>query len=636
MDSEEFDFIIVGAGSAGCVLANRLSASGGQRVLLLEAGGRDNSINIHIPLMVVHLLKDERYTWPFLTEKQTHLNDRVQLWARGKVLGGSSSINGKVYVRGAQAEFDAWEAAGCRGWGWQAMLPYFKRMENFSNGAPATLGKGGPINVTELKNFDALADAYLAANREAGFELVEDYFDGHYEGAAYLQYSTRRGFRSSSAVGYLRPAERRPNLAVWIDTVVTRVLFEGKHAVGVECLRDGVRMTVRARKEVILSAGPVQSPKLLELSGIGQPALLAEHGIELVHELEGVGENLADHLNTRLTFECSAPITINDVLQRPLTKIEEGLRYALFGKGLLSICSAIAHTVMHSRPGPHQPDLKLQLQPFSGKDRYARRPQDGLDAFSGFTIGVMALRPRSRGTVHIRSADPLAPPRIDPNHLAEEDDLNVLLAGIRAVRRLTATDALRAMVVRETRPGAEVQTDAEIIEYIRATTQTTWHVGGSCSMGVDKKSVVDPELRVHGVTGLRVVDSSAFPTVRSSNTNAPTIALGEKGAELIERAWRNFFLPTLARRPHDRTHRGFCPRTAGAVTAHFLQWQLRHRPAEATDRQTRLRKTLRRRRGRMRADPPDQPGPFRRGHHAKRGRRNRGNLRSAADRPRHF
>jgi len=419
------------------------------------------------------------------------------------------------------------------------MLPYFKRMENYPAGAAATRGKGGPISVTHLKKFDALADAYIAANREAGFELVEDYNDGHYEGAAYLQYSTRRGFRSSSAVGYLRPAEKRRNLEVRIDTVVTRVVFDRLHAVGVEYLRDGVRTVVRARKEVILSAGPVQSPKLLELSGIGQPSLLAKHGIAVVHALDGVGENLADHPNTRLTFECSAPITINDVLQRPLVKLKEGLRYALFGKGLLSICSATAHTVMRSRPGLDQPDLKLQLQPFSGKDRYARRPQDGLDPFSGFTIGVMALRPRSRGTVHIRSADPLAPPRIDPNYLAEDDDLQVLLAGIRAVRRLTATEALRAMVVRETRPGTEVQTDAEIIEYIRATTQTTWHVVGSCSMGIDAKSVVDPELRVRGVTGLRVVDSSAFPTVPSSNTNAPTIALGEKGAEMIERAWTN-------------------------------------------------------------------------------------------------
>ena len=259
-------------------------------MLLIEAGGRDNNINIRIPLMVVHLLKDARYTWPFLTEKQTHLNDRVQLWARGKLLGGSSSINGNVYVRGDPAEFDACEAAGCRGWGWQGMLPAsLKRMENFSAGSTATRGRGGPINVTSLKNFDALADAYVAANREAGFEVVEDYNDGHYEGAAYLQYSTKRGFRSSSAVGYLRPAERRANLTVWIDTVVTRVVFEDRHAVGVEYLRDGVRTTVRTPTQGNSAEprGQCSRRNLLGCPALAGPALLAEHGIALVHALGG-------------------------------------------------------------------------------------------------------------------------------------------------------------------------------------------------------------------------------------------------------------------------------------------------------------------------------------------------------------
>lgn len=539
LKEQEFDFIVVGAGSAGCVLANRLSQDGSNRVLLIEAGGRDNSINFKIPLMVVNLLKDPRVTWPFVTEPQAALNDRVQLWTRGRVLGGSSSINGNVYVRGDPAVFDSWADHGCPGWGWQDMLPSFKRMEDYTGGDPATRGRGGPIGVTKLEKFDRLADGYLAACGEAGFDIVDDYNDGHYEGAAYLQYSTRRGFRSSSSVGYLRPARGRVNLEVWTDTQVARVLIENRRAVGVECSRDGEMRKVRARKEVILSAGPIQSPKLLELSGIGRGDILAKHGVPLVRELPGVGENLQDHPNTRLTFECTEPITINDVLQNPLVKVREGLKFAFLGKGLLSICSATAHTVMRSRPDEVSPDLKLQLQPFSGRDRYARRPQDGLDPHSGFTIGVMALKPKSRGWVHLDSSDPFAYPKMDPKYLDDPADAEVLMIGIKAVRDVASRPALKRLIVRETRPGEGVVTDAEILDYIRETTQTTWHVVGSCKMGTDRQAVVDPQLRVHGIDGLRVADSSVFPTIPSSNTNAPTIALGERAAEIILDAWTN-------------------------------------------------------------------------------------------------
>jgi choline dehydrogenase len=526
----EADYIVVGAGSAGCVVANRLSEGGQHHVLLVEAGGRDASWKIKIPLMVVHLLKDERYTWPFVTEPQKHLKDRTQLWARGKVLGGSSSINGNVYVRGDPAEYDSWD---CPGWSWAELLPYFKRLESYAEGDPATRGHDGPISVTSLDRFDPLADAFLAASTEEGYERVRDYNDGHYEGTAYLQYSTRRGFRCSTSAAYLRPARARANLEVLTEATVTRVVLEGKRAVGVEIRRDGRTEFLRARREVVLSAGPVQSPKLLELSGVGRPDILQASGIGIVHELPGVGENLQDHPNTRLTFQCTQPITINDVLQRPTAKIREGLRYLFFGKGLLSICSATAHTVMRSHPGANQPDLKIQLQPFSGKDRYARRPQDGLDPYSGFTVGVMALRPRSRGWVHVASPDPLAHPRIDPNYLADPGDADVLLAGIKAVRRVAAQPAMRPLVVRETRPGPEIGDDAAILDYIRTTTQTTWHVVGSCKMGTNGQSVVDPALRVRGIDALRVIDSSICPTIPSSNTNAPTIAVGEKGADLL-------------------------------------------------------------------------------------------------------
>lgn len=536
----EFDFIVVGAGSAGCALANRLSQDGSAHVLLVEAGGKDDSINIKIPLMVVNLLKDPNFTWPFVTEPQAALKGRTQLWTRGRVLGGSSSINGNVYVRGDPAVYDSWADMGVTGWGWNDMLPYFKRMESYAEGDPKTRGQGGPIGVTSLKNFDPLADGYVRACGEAGYEIVEDYNDGHYEGAAYLQYSTRRGYRSSSSAGYLRPARNRVNLTVWTDTVVTRVLIEDRRATSIECRRGGVLQTVRARREVILSAGPIQSPKLLELSGIGDPEILRTHGIKVIQPLPAVGEKLQDHPNTRLTFECSRPITINDVLQNPVAKVREGLKYLFMGKGLLSICSATAHTVLRSRPGETSPDLKLQLQPFSGKDRYARRPQDGLDPHSGFTVGVMALKPKSRGWVHIASADPLAHPRIDPKYLDDPDDAQVLLAGIKAVRRVASFPSLKKLIVRETRPSGTAVTDEELLDYIRETTQTTWHVVGSCSMGRDASdSVVDSQLRVHGIDGLRVADSSAFPTIPSSNTNAPTIALGERAADIIRRAWSN-------------------------------------------------------------------------------------------------
>ena len=359
--SRQFDFIIVGAGSAGCVLANRLSADGRHQVLLIEAGGKDNSLNIHIPLMVVNLLRDEKYTWPFMTEKQVHLNGKEQLWARGRVLGGSSSINGNVYVRGDPAEFDSWSSLGCQGWSWEDMLPYFKRMETYADGEPDTRGKDGPINVTQLKNFDKLADAYLDANREAGFELVNDYNDGHYEGASYLQYSTRRGFRCSSAVGYLRPARGRSNLTVWTDTLVNKVLLDGKRAIGVECRRGGETLRALSRKEVIVSAGPIQSPKILELSGIGRPEILGEFGIPVLHTLPGVGENMSDHPNCRLTFECAKPITINDVLQRPLVQAEGRSEIRLVRQGAVVdlLGDGAYRDAQRARPEPARPQAAV-------------------------------------------------------------------------------------------------------------------------------------------------------------------------------------------------------------------------------------------------------------------------------------
>jgi len=528
--SNSYDFIVVGAGSAGCVLANRLSGVSSNRVLLIEAGGRDNSLNIRVPLFVANLLKDERVTWPFLTEPQQHLNGRRQLWTRGKVLGGSSSLNGNVFVRGDPGQYDSWE---CPGWSYSEMQPYFKRLEDCQFGDPATRGRGGPISITRLEDFDELGNAYLDACTEAGYELVPDYNSGAYEGAAYLQYTTRRGFRCSTAVGYLQPIRSRKNLTIAIQCLVTRILLENGRAIGVEYQEGGKIRRAFAKREVILSAGPIQSPKLLELSGIGDPAILAQHGIAVAHALPGVGENLQDHPNTRVAFECSKPITINDVLHSPLRKLREGIRFIMNGGGLLSISSATAQLITRSRPQLNQPDLKLQLHPLSGKDRYARNPREGIDAHPGFTIGITALRPSSRGSVHIASAKPAEPPRIDPNYLAEADDVDALIAGLKAARRLGESPTLKKLIVREIRPGPDVKSESALREYLKESTATTWHPVGTCRMGTDSMSVVDPQLRVRGIAGLRVVDSSIFPTIPSSNTNAPTIAAAEKGADLV-------------------------------------------------------------------------------------------------------
>lgn len=529
----EFDYIVVGAGSSGCVVAERLSADGRHQVLLVEAGGRDNNINIHIPVMVAKLLMDERVTWPFKTEPQTHLNDKPQLWVRGRVIGGSNSINGLLFVRGDPAEYDKWRDAGCAGWGYSDLLPYFKRLEDYPEGDPAVRGRGGPIGVTNLNKFDELVDAFVDACEQNGFKRLSDYNDGSYEGAFPLQYSTRKGLRSSSAIAYLRPALRRPNLTVLTNAIATRVLTAGRRATGVTVSYSGLLRDIRARREVVLSAGPLKSPQILELSGIGNADILRKFGIEVVHNLPGVGENLRDHPNVRLTFECTKPITINDVLRNPLLKVKEGLRFILQRKGLLTICSATAQTNLRSSPQVKQPDLVLRLLPVSGKDRYARTKRYGLDPFSGFTFGITPLQPRSVGTIHLRSTDPHDQAAMDPRYLSHETDAQLFLDGIRIARQVAQRPALKPLIVRETRPGPDTNDNAALLDYVRETVQTSWHMVGTCKMGVDDTSVVDPQLRVRGIANLRVVDTSICPTIPSSNTNAAALAIGEKGADCV-------------------------------------------------------------------------------------------------------
>lgn len=538
-ENAEFDFVVVGSGSAGCVVANRLSADGRYDVLLLEAGGRDSNYNLHIPALVANVLNEERWTWPYTTEPQVHLNGERQKWVRGRVIGGSSSINGNLFVRGDPAEYDSWrDRLGCKGWGYSDLLPVFMRLEDFPDGDPAVRGRGGPIHCTRLDRFDALADAFLAACGEAGYRQLADCNDGSYEGAFYLQYSTRNGLRNSTATGYLRPARKRRNLSVMTNSTATRVLLNSRRAIGVEFRVGDATLQARVRREVVLSAGPLASPQLLELSGIGNGDVLRKHGIEVAHHSPDVGENLRDHPNLRLTFECAQPITINDVLRNPLLKVREGLRFIFKREGMLTICSSTAQMNYRSHPGAKQPDLVLRLMPLSGKDRYARTARYGLDPFPGFSFGVAVLQPHSVGMIHIQSRDPLQQAAMDPKYLSHEADAQSFLDGVRVARRVAQMPSLKSFIVRETRPGPEMQDDASLLDYMRATIQTSWHMVGTCRMGIDSSAVVDPELRVCGIGNLRVIDSSICPTIPSSNTNIASIAIGEKGADMLLAAAR--------------------------------------------------------------------------------------------------
>ncbi len=532
-----FEYVIVGAGSAGCVLANRLSENGRNSVLLLEAGGSDASVSLRIPILVAKILQDERFTWQLTTEPQTSQKGQAQRWVQGKVLGGSSSINGNLYVRGDPIEYDSWAAQGCIGWSYEDLLPYFMRLEDFPSGNERVRGRGGPIGCTQLRDFDPLSDAFLRACEEAGSPRVADYNDGRsYEGTFYSQYSTRRGLRSSAAVAYLRPAMKRANLAVVTRALATRVLFDGLRACGVEYLVGGQTRRSLARKEVILSAGTLHTPKLLELSGVGNADILRERGIAVTHHLPGVGENLRDHTATRLTFECNRPVTINDIARSPWLKLREGIRFLVRREGLLTISSSTAQTNLRASPESNRADLLLRLQPFSGRDRYARTPKLGMDMFPGFTMSIGILNPRSVGWLHVRSADPREQAAMDPRYLSAEEDLRMYEKGIRIARHVASRPALRQLIVRETRPGPSIESEAEIIDYIKSSVSTSWHMVGTCRMGNDRMAVVDPQLRVHGLTGLRVVDASIFPTIPSSNTNIPTIAAAEKAADMISEA----------------------------------------------------------------------------------------------------
>lgn len=538
---ERFDYIVIGSGSAGAVVATRLAERISGRVLLLEAGAsHENDFWIRVPIGLAKILGSQNYVWKFNTEPQAFLAGQKIYWPRGKLPGGSSSVNGMIFVRGDPAEFDRWrDELGNRGWGYEDVLPYFKRFESTAIGDTRYRGRDGPVPVCSLgAQPDELSNAFLAACEASEIPRNADYNGAQYEGVSYLQLCTHRGRRASTATGYLHRT-RRENFVFRTEALATRVLLEGRKAVGVEYRHGGELRKVYANREVIVSAGPIKSPQLLELSGIGDGERLQALGIATQHHLPGVGENLVDHLQSRLTFECSRPITLNEIMQSPWRQLLMGAKFMLTGKGLMATATATVHALARPAPGYDRPAVKIQLHHLSSRDRFEvvdpRKLGQALDQHPGFSIGFFQLRPDSRGSVHIRSADANDDPAIDPHYLEAEVDQRTMVDALRLARRVSRQPGLAPYVVRETRPGPDIESDEAVLEYLRASGQTSFHPVGSCRMGADAMAVVDTELRVHGIECLRVVDSSIMPTMPSSNTNAASIMVGEKAADILLR-----------------------------------------------------------------------------------------------------
>lgn len=524
----EFDYIIVGAGSAGCVLANRLSANGRQSVLLLEAGPKDSNIWIHIPLGYGKLFKDTTVNWMYQTEPEPGLNGRQVFQPRGKVLGGSSSINGLLYVRGQREDFDRWRQQGNTGWGYDDVLPYFKQAEHQQRGADEFHGTGGPLPVSDPRQADPLSEAFIAAATEVGLPANPDFNGASQEGAGMFQMTTRRGRRASTAVAYLRPALGRGNLRVETSVLAERIVFDGRRAVAVECRKNGATHTARARREILVTSGAYNSPQLLQLSGVGPAGLLRQHGIDVVQDTPGVGADLQDHLQVRIVMRCAKPITLNDIVNNPVRRILTGLRYAAFRTGPLTIAAGTAGAFFKTDPRLASPDIQVHFLPFS-TDKMGEKLHD----YSAFSASVCQLRPESRGSLRIKSADPTVPPEIRINYLATEVDRTTNVEGLKILRRILHAPALRPYVIDEVDPGKTVASDAELLSYCRLRGSTIYHPTSTCRMGNDPLAVVDQRLRVRGIDGLRVIDGSVMPDLVSGNTNAAIIMIAEKASQMI-------------------------------------------------------------------------------------------------------
>jgi choline dehydrogenase len=528
--SETFDYVIVGGGSAGCVLANRLSADPRTSVCLLEAGGKDNWIWFHIPVGYLFAIGNPRADWMFKTESEAGLNGRVLNYPRGKVLGGCSAINAMIYMRGQKEDYDNWRQMGLQGWGWDDVKPIFRRHLDHYLGAGEHHGAGGEWRVEAPRVRWELLDAFIEAAVEAGIPRVDDFNTGSNEGISYFQVNQKNGRRWSSARGFLKPALSRPNLKVETHAHATRILFEGRRAVGVEFMQNGRMRQVRAHQEVVLSAGAIASPKILQLSGIGDGALLHQHGIDVIHHLPGVGENLQDHLQLRPVYKVQGVRTLNEDYRSLVRKGHMALEYALFRRGPLTMAPSQLGAFTRSSPEYATPNLQFHIQPLS-LDRFGEDPHP----FPAFTASVCNLRPTSRGSVRIRSRDTEEAPAIRPNYLSTTEDQRVAVDALRLVRRIVSMPALQKYRPEEYKPGADLTTDDELLHGARETGTTIFHPVGTAKMGIesDPTAVTDARLRVRGVEGLRVIDASVMPAITSGNTNSPTLMIAEKGATMI-------------------------------------------------------------------------------------------------------
>ncbi len=528
---EYVDYVVVGGGSAGCVMANRLSENGKYSVCLLEAGPADRNMWIHIPIGYGKTMFNPRLNWGFYTDPDHNMLDRRIYWPRGKTLGGSSSINGLIYIRGQKEDYDHWEALGNQGWSWDACLPYFRKLENNDLGPGPTHGTDGPLNATSIPTRHELVDALIGAANSLGIPSRKDFNTGDQRGAGYYQLTTRNGRRCSTAVAYLNPARRRANLRIETEAQAMKILFRGKKAAGIQYRQHGKIKTLNVNREVILCAGALQSPQLLQLSGVGNPVHLNPLGIPMVHALNGVGENLQDHLQFRLIYEVNKPITTNDLLRSWSGKAKMGLQWALLRGGPLAIginqgalfCNALSEA-------DARPDVQFHFGTLSA-DMAGGKVHD----FSGCTFSVCQLRPESRGYLRIRSTDPFEAPAMQPNYLATDLDRRTAIAGVRLTRKLADAQPMQSLMKGEVKPGRDVHSDDEILHFCRENGATIFHPSGTAKMGTaeDPMAVVDHRLAVRGLQGLRVVDASIMPTLVSGNTNVPVVMVAERAAAFV-------------------------------------------------------------------------------------------------------
>jgi choline dehydrogenase len=527
---EIYDYIVVGAGSAGCVVARRLSDDPQNRVLVLEAGPTSDNFWIKAPAGMGMLFKSEKYNWNFFTEPVPTLSDRKIYWPRGKVLGGSSAINGLVHIRGDRRDFDHWKCLGNDGWGWDDVLPYFKRSEHNSRGADEFRGAEGPLAVSDsIFNHPSVIDFVEAAHR-CGIPRIADFNAGSNDGVGFLQFNIRNGVRETSYDAFLRSVRDRKNLDVKTETYVRRILFDGQRATGVEYSQGGRIWKVAATREVILSAGALNSPHILMLSGIGDGNMLQSQGIEVLRHAPGVGQNLQDHFTTRTQVLATPDSSYNKDL-RGWRKYWQGIQYVTRKRGYLALGFSTVAAFVRSSPAVEYPDLEISFRPMTFT--FKSSGDAVIDSYQGMSASVYRVRPASRGEILLRSADPMQPPAFIPNYLSNPEDVDAAVTGMRYLRKILATEPLASRVREEIVPGAGIRTDEQLVDYMRQEGQCAFHPVGTCKMGRDPMSVVDAQLRVRGVERLRVIDASIMPTVTSGNTNAPTVMIGEKGADMI-------------------------------------------------------------------------------------------------------